>query len=1048
MKYLKKFDQHSEYEGYLESENYLKPNVSYCGEHNNIHHSEKDLTKKYLTFTALEDGEFTLTINSSVTASDLSYIEYSIDDGATWVHTDNSSSTVTITTPTVEIGGTVLWRGSGTRMTHSSYSYCSIFSSTGRCNVSGNINTLLKEKHPNDLMTLPQYAYISLFSGMTTLVDASELILPATKLGYYCYGYMFRGCSSLTGAPKLPAMDIASYCYSSMFSNCISLTTAPELPATKMYSDCYSYMFYGCSSLTTAPTLPAKRLVSDCYKSMFADCTSLNYIKVYAISDENGFSSNILNVGMNGWVQGVGSTGTFIKHPSATWELTGWNGVPTGWTVQYDTNVVTEYSPQNTFTPTAYVTIEHSNLIYFSLVRKCQYHTVYMSKNGTSWHEMSESDCIELGGNDNCYVCGSLTQAPANGIDVTQFGIGRNNFSIRGNCNSIWNYSNLSASTYSYCGYYMFSDCRTLISASGLTLPSLDLSGASSCYSYMFAYCLELEDAPELPATTLSSYCYASMFRYCENLETAQTVLPALVLTSGCYYYMFFHCQSLLSAPSISATSMTGTSNCAYMFNVCTSLVTPPPYLSSTTITDYCYQYMFSSCSSLTTAPTISATNAPQYCSQYMFYGCSSLVNNIPSVLPATTLANYCYQYMFCGCSSITTAPALPAIELKSNCYSSMFKNCTSLNYVKALFKTDISSTTSYTSNWLNGVSATGTFVKHPLATWERTDVTGIPSGWTVEYDDNYVTEYNPTETFTPAGYLTFTFSSSSYLGFKAKSTYGNYNPIYMSKNGANWQEMQDTDIFEFNSNESCYICGSRGWPVSNPDCYTNFAVNGNFSVSGNCNAFWNYSDLNAPLQYDACGANLFKNCTGLIDASGLILPATTLTSKCYLSMFEGCTSLISAPELPATTLATECYHYMFRGCTSLTTAPSELPATTLATECYDNMFNNCTSLEAVPELPAETLVTYCYYYMFRSCIKINYIKALFISISGTNPLYYWVNGVATTGIFVKHIDATWTTTGSNGVPTNWTIIYFDTATEKYYLSDKTTECDDHGNVI
>jgi hypothetical protein len=47
--------------------------------------------------------------------------------------------------------------------------------------------------------------------------------------------------------------------------------------------------------------------------------------------------------------------------------------------------------------------------------------------------------------------------------------------------------------------------------------------------------------------------------------------------------------------------------------------------------------------------------------------------------------------------------------------------------------------------------------------------------------------------------------------------------------------------------------------------------------------------------------------------------------------MFDGCTSLTTAPALPATTLAANCYSYMFYGCTSLTSAPA-LPATTLTT--------------------------------------------------------------------------------------------------------------------
>ena len=98
--------------------------------------------------------------------------------------------------------------------------------------------------------------------------------------------------------------------------------------------------------------------------------------------------------------------------------------------------------------------------------------------------------------------------------------------------------------------------------------------------------------------------------------------------------------------------------------------------------------------------------------------------------LPATTLASYCYQYMFEGCTSLTTAPELPATTLEKRCYESMFKGCTKLNYIKAMFITTPSA--SYASNWVNGVAATGTFVKNSAATWNVRGVNGIPSGWTI----------------------------------------------------------------------------------------------------------------------------------------------------------------------------------------------------------------------------------------------------------------------------------------------------------------------------
>ena len=122
--------------------------------------------------------------------------------------------------------------------------------------------------------------------------------------------------------------------------------------------------------------------------------------------------------------------------------------------------------------------------------------------------------------------------------------------------------------------------------------------------------------------------------------------------------------------------------------------------------------------------------------------------------------------------------------------------------------------------------------------------------------------------------------------------------------------------------------------------------------------------------------AGLFRECTNLVSAENLVLPATTLASKCYSYMFFNCTSLTTAPELPATTLAETCYYYMFYGCTSLTIAP-ELPATVLKNYCYNYMFYNCTSLTTAPALPATTLASQCYSYMFEDCKSLTAAPAL-----------------------------------------------------------------------
>ena len=166
------------------------------------------------------------------------------------------------------------------------------------------------------------------------------------------------------------------------------------------------------------------------------------------------------------------------------------------------------------------------------------------------------------------------------------------------------------------------------------------------------------------------------------------------------------------------------------------------------------------------------------------------------------------------------------------------------------------------------------------------------------------------------------------------------------------------------------------------------------------------------------CYVKMFDGCTSLTSAPEL--PATTLADWCYAGMFNGCTSLTSAPELPATILANRCYDSMFNGCTSLTSAP-ELPATELINACYDSMFKGCTSLATAPELPATTLVSYCYKSMFEGCSSLSYIKCLAINGTVSSNITDWVKNVSSTGTFVKAPGKYWST-GTSGIPSGWTV--------------------------
>ena len=241
------------------------------------------------------------------------------------------------------------------------------------------------------------------------------------------------------------------------------------------------------------------------------------------------------------------------------------------------------------------------------------------------------------------------------------------------------------------------------------------------------------------------------------------------------------------------------------------------------------------------------------------------------------------------------------------------------------------------------------------------------------------------------------------------------------------------------------------------PELHTTTLANGCYdSMFSLCTALTTAPALSATTLAGGCYRQMFSGCTSLTTAP--VLPATTLASSCYYSMFDGCTSLTAAPALNATTLADRCYSGMFRGCTSLTAAPAlpattlaescyqamfsgctalttaSLPATTLASNCYTDMFYRCTALTTAPVLPATTLATECYYQMFCGSIKLNYVKSLATDITAKNALRDWLEGVSSTGTFVKPAGVKYPISNS-GIPSGWTIVEEKPKPEGKYMT-------------
>ena len=95
---------------------------------------------------------------------------------------------------------------------------------------------------------------------------------------------------------------------------------------------------------------------------------------------------------------------------------------------------------------------------------------------------------------------------------------------------------------------------------------------------------------------------------------------------------------------------------------------------------------------------------------------------------------------------------------------------------------------------------------------------------------------------------------------------------------------------------------------------------------------------------------------------------------------------------------ATYCFYNLFNGCTSLTTAPA-LPATTLASCCYESMFYGCTSLTLLPKVSAT-------------------------NISAASCLSSWLRNVPANGtIHIAEGMSSVYPTGASGIPSSWTVV-------------------------
>ena len=730
---------------------YIHTLVTYSAEATTVIYTKVELETPMietpLTFEAVEEGTITVNLDDETT---LEAIQYKLND-AEWTDVSWNTPIALAANDNISFRGDNgtcnegedTWVGFHFEPSNPVYVYGNMMSLIDKDNFE--TNTTLTETY-----TFFHLFQRSDYEPNTAILNhpTKDIVLPATTLAPYCYDGLFADAPNITRAPELPATTLTDWCYSEMFSG-TAITTAPALPATTLAEACYADMFMNCTNLTTAPDLPAAVLVEGCYTGMFAGCTSLNYVKCLATDISADYCTSgwmwdvaatgtfVKAAGMTDWTIGENGIpeGWTVEDPYTTpltLEAISDGEITFVYENPYLISLTDIEYQKNGGEWTTYTWNDPIAVVSGDKVAFRGNNETY-SGNGTSVGRIVSTADVYVYGNvmslihAEDFATNFTLTGSSNFASLFRAGFDYTTFSTIPNT-TIQNHLTkdivLPATTLTnMCYMGMFSGCQGLTRAP--ELPATEMTVA--CYAEMFST-TGLTQAPVLPCTEMTPYsydpetweesgsidCYMSMFQNCVNLMEAPA-LPATTLVHGVYQFMFNGCTSLTTAPELPATDLTGADQCyTEMFEGCTSLEECPE-LPATTLDAMCYAGMFSGCTSLTEAPA----------------------------LPATTLAEDCYHRMFEGCTSLTTAPELPAATLIGQCYGGMFDRCTSLQYVKCL-ATDLGEYDGVyfsIADWLSNVAPTGTFIKAPdMEDWPLDSPHGIPEGWTT-YDQIFQTE-------------------------------------------------------------------------------------------------------------------------------------------------------------------------------------------------------------------------------------------------------------------------------------------------------------------
>lgn len=149
----------------------------------------------------------------------------------------------------------------------------------------------------------------------------------------------------------------------------------------------------------------------------------------------------------------------------------------------------------------------------------------------------------------------------------------------------------------------------------------------------------------------------------------------------------------------------------------------------------------------------------------------------------------------------------------------------------------------------------------------------------------------------------------------------------------------------------------------------------------------------------------MFDSCAALNNNTNQEILADLSCSRCCQDMFWNCTGIVNAPNIKCvgspTSSTYSTFAAMFQGCTSLETAPEKFDTDTAVRGIFTNTFDGCTSLEVAPIINIRNVIGYSqadcpmFYEMFSGCTSLTDASGINIyfssnsSWSGYQPFYY-----------------------------------------------------------